>query len=244
MKKQNVMMIQKGENGRPLRQIKSFILRQGRLTKGQNEAITLYWKAFGIDFKSQPIDFKQIYGNDNPVVLEIGFGMGASFIEMAKNHPQQNYLGIEVHQPGVGACLKTLHEAGIQNVRVMNHDAVEVLSSMIPDRSLARVQIFFPDPWHKSKHHKRRLIQPAFIAQLASKLQLNGVIHLATDWEDYAEQMLLVMQNAPDFENGALHGDFIERPEYRPKTKFEQRGLKLGHGVWDLEFKKIKNELE
>lgn len=235
----SVMKIQKMENGRPLRQIKSFILRQGRLTKGQEEAIQSYWAQYGIDFKEDQADFKSIYHNNNEIVLEIGFGMGKSLVEMAKTQPHLNFLGIEVHKPGVGACLKDLVESQVTNLRLMSYDAVEVLETMIPDASLNRCQIFFPDPWHKIKHHKRRLIQPEFVQLLVKKLKIGGVIHLATDWQNYAEQMVQVLKENTNLKNKAIHSDFIERPNYRPLTKFENRGLKLGHGVWDLEFEKI-----
>lgn len=237
-KKHQIMTVQSMDNGRPLRQIKSFVLRQGRLTKSQENAMSAHWSDFGIDFKPQLLDFNVIFGNAHPVVLEIGFGMGTSLVEMAKQHPDRNYIGIEVHQPGVGACLKSIAEVGLSNLRVMCHDAVEVIDHMIPDESLARCQIFFPDPWHKAKHNKRRLIQIPFIEKLRSKLEIGGVIHLATDWQDYAEQMLEVMVQSPAFSNRSVEGSFIPRPDYRPLTKFEQRGLNLGHGVWDLEFER------
>lgn len=239
IKNYSVMNVKKMDDGRPFRQIKSFILRQGRLTKGQEEAIQLYWHKYGLDFTGEQFDFKAIYCNESEIVLEIGFGMGKSLVEMAKAHPNQNYLGIEVHKPGVGVCLKELVDAKIQNLRVMSYDAVEVIEKMIPNESLSCCQIFFPDPWHKTKHHKRRLIQPQFIEMLEKKLKIGGMIHLATDWEDYAQQMAETLNENSHFKNKAKQGDFIERPEYRPLTKFENRGLTLGHGVWDLEFEKI-----
>lgn len=234
-----VMEIKKMENGNPLRQIKSFILRQSRLTKGQGDAIDSYWNEYGIDFQENQLQFSSIYNNENNIVLEIGFGMGRSLVEMAKANPALNYLGIEVHRPGVGACLKYLVESEVSNLKLMSYDAVEVLDKMIPDASLSRCQIFFPDPWHKIKHHKRRLIQTEFIQKISKKLKVGGVIHLATDWQNYAEQMLKVLKDNSHFKNKSEQGDYIERPSYRPLTKFENRGLKLGHGIWDLEFEKI-----
>lgn len=226
-------------DGRPRRQIRSFVLRQGRLTKGQEHAFHALWPTLGIDYRASPIDFTQIFNNQNPITLEIGFGMGASFVEMASAAPQENFLGIEVHQPGVGACLMAVQQAELSNVRVMCHDAVEVLNNMIPDKSLAKVQIFFPDPWHKAKHNKRRIIQSEFVQLLRQKLTIGGVLHLATDWQNYAEHMLEVLNSASGLVNLSGDGMYIPRPDYRPLTKFENRGLNLGHGVWDLQFERI-----
>ncbi|XKM14118.1 tRNA (guanosine(46)-N7)-methyltransferase TrmB [Orbaceae bacterium ac157xtp] len=228
------------EDGRPLRQIRSFVLRQGRLTKGQELALTNYWATFGIDYTDdKKINFVDVFDNDNPVTLEIGFGMGASLVEMAKNNPNENFLGIEVHQPGVGACLMAIEQNQLKNIKVMCHDAVEVLENMIQDGSLSKIQIFFPDPWHKAKHNKRRIIQPGFVALLRQKLRLGGILHLATDWQNYAEHMLEVLSNAEGYKNLAIDGGYIPRPDSRPLTKFEKRGLNLGHGVWDLQFSRL-----
>lgn len=237
----NIMTSQIMEDGRPKRQIRSFVLRQGRLTKGQEQALAKLWPTCGIDYNNQQqLDFHQLFNNDNATVLEIGFGMGASFVEMASKQPNENYLGIEVHRPGVGACLMAIDQQHLKNVRVMCHDAVEVLENMIPHASLSKVQIFFPDPWHKAKHNKRRIIQPEFIQLLRSKLKMGGMIHLATDWQNYAEHMLEVLTHALGFQNLSLDNGYVARPEYRPMTKFEKRGLNLGHGVWDLQFCRVE----
>ncbi|MGL4601849.1 MAG: tRNA (guanosine(46)-N7)-methyltransferase TrmB [Plesiomonas sp.] len=228
------------DEGRYLRKIRSFVRRQGRLTKGQELALENYWSEMGVDFQEQPLDFTALFGRDAPVVLEIGFGMGASLVEMAKNAPEKNFFGIEVHTPGVGACLSLAHEMGVTNLRVMCHDAIEVLEKMIPDASLSGVQLFFPDPWHKARHHKRRIVQLPFAEQLRGKLAIGGVFHMATDWENYAEHMLEIMQAAPGYRNLSTTGDFMPRPEQRPLTKFEQRGHRLGHGVWDLMFERTE----
>ncbi|MGL4456646.1 MAG: tRNA (guanosine(46)-N7)-methyltransferase TrmB [Plesiomonas sp.] len=228
------------DEGRYLRKIRSFVRRQGRLTKGQELALESYWSEMGVDFQEQPLDFTALFGRDAPVVLEIGFGMGASLVEMAKNAPEKNFFGIEVHTPGVGACLSLAHEMGVTNLRVMCHDAIEVLEKMIPDASLSGMQLFFPDPWHKARHHKRRIVQLPFAEQLRGKLAIGGVFHMATDWENYAEHMLEIMQAAPGYRNLSTTGDFMPRPEQRPLTKFERRGHRLGHGVWDLMFERTE----
>lgn len=238
--KNDIMTIELMDDGRPVRQIRSFVLRQGRLTKGQELAITKLWPLFGIDYAEKSvINFSELFGNDNLVTLEIGFGMGASFVEMATNATNENFFGIEVHRPGVGACLMAVDQAQLSNVRVMCHDAVEVLHNMIADNSLDKVQIFFPDPWHKAKHNKRRIIQPEFVQLLTSKLKVGGILHLATDWQHYAEHMLTVLQSAQGLSNLSSDNSYVPRPESRPMTKFEKRGLNLGHGVWDLQFKRL-----
>lgn len=228
------------ENGRPLRRIRSFVRRQGRLTKGQQLALDQYWPEMGVEFQPEPLDLTQLFGRDAPVVLEIGFGMGASLVTMAQNNPQQNFLGIEVHAPGVGACLASAKEANVENLRVMCHDAVEVLEKMIPDNSLRMVQLFFPDPWHKARHNKRRIVQVPFAELVMRKLKLGGVFHMATDWQAYAEHMLEVMNSIDGYKNLSETEDYVPRPETRPLTKFEQRGQRLGHGVWDLMFERVK----
>lgn len=224
------------DQGRPVRRIRSFVRRQGRLTKGQQQALDLYWPVMGVEYKAQPCDLPALFGRQAPVVLEIGFGMGASLVEMAAQHPEQNFLGIEVHLPGVGACLHAAHERGLHNLRVLCHDAVEVLETMIPDDSLTMVQLFFPDPWHKARHHKRRIVQPPFVELVRRKLRAGGCFHMATDWEPYAEHMLEVMRAAPGWRNLSPSGDYVPRPASRPLTKFEQRGQRLGHNVHDLMF--------
>jgi tRNA (guanine-N7-)-methyltransferase len=222
-----------------MRKIRSFVKREGRMTKRQSTAIENFWPTMGVDYQDKMLDFKELFGREAPVVLEIGFGMGKSLVEMAKNAPEKNFLGIEVHTPGVGACLADAGEAGVTNLRVMNHDAVEVLEHMIPEQSLATFQLYFPDPWHKARHHKRRIVQPEFIENMRHKLVIGGMIHMATDWENYAEQMLEVLQAATDFKNCSKTGGYAERPQWRPLTKFESRGHRLGHGVWDLLFERI-----
>lgn len=228
------------EDGRPMRRIRSFVRRQGRLTKGQQFALDNYWPVMGVEYAAQPLDLSALFGREAPVVLEIGFGMGASLVAMAKANPHQNFLGIEVHSPGVGACLSAAHEEGVTNLRVMCHDAVEVLENMIPCNSLSMVQLFFPDPWHKARHNKRRIVQVSFAELVKSKLKLGGVFHMATDWEPYAEHMLEVMVTIDGYHNCSAEGNYVPRPQSRPVTKFEQRGQRLGHGVWDLMFERMK----
>ena len=220
------------------RRIKSYVLRTGRMTESQQKAYDAFWATNGLTVDMGMLGYAQVFGNSNPVVFEIGFGMGSSLVEMAANAADKNYIGVEVHTPGVGRALHLMHEQGVENIRLFNHDAVEVLEKNIPDNSLDRVQIFFPDPWHKKKHNKRRLIKPEFVQSLRQKLRIGGVIHLATDWEHYADQMIEVMSEAEGFKNQAEEYCFSERPDYRPLTKFEQRGQRLGHGVWDLLFEK------
>ncbi|MTD37257.1 tRNA (guanosine(46)-N7)-methyltransferase TrmB [Erwinia sp. CPCC 100877] len=228
------------ESGRAMRRIRSFVRRQGRLTKAQQHALEHYWPEMGVEFNAEPLDMGALFGNEGPVTLEIGFGMGASLVTMAEACPGQNFLGIEVHSPGVGACLSSAHDAGLKNLRVMCHDAVEVLETMIPDNSLNMVQLFFPDPWHKARHNKRRIVQVPFAEMVKRKLKLGGVFHMATDWEAYAEHMLEVMTSIEGYRNQSETGDYVPRPQTRPVTKFEQRGHRLGHGVWDLMFERVK----
>ena len=220
------------------RTIRSFVRREGRLTPAQQRALETLWPKYGVEYAPAPLDLASLFGRAAPVTLEIGFGNGASLAQMAAADPARDFLGIEVHRPGVGNLLRQLEQQELGNIRVICHDAVEVLEYMIPSGSLDRVQIFFPDPWPKKRHHKRRLIQPAFVARLASRLRQGGMLHLATDWENYAEHMLAVLNASRDFVNTADGGGFHPRPESRPLTKFEQRGQHLGHGVWDLIFRK------
>ena len=219
-----------------LRRIRSFVRREGRLTEGQQAAIREGWPRWGVDFVPTQVDWDQIFGRQAPRYLEIGFGMGGATAEIARAHPQQDYLGIEVHRPGVGNLLKLIEQDGLTNLRLMTHDAVDVVEQMIAAESLDGILIFFPDPWHKARHHKRRLIQPEFVRKLVTRLKPGGTIHCATDWENYAEQMLEVLSAEPALENTAA--GYAPRPAYRPLTKFENRGLKLGHGVWDLVFRR------
>lgn len=216
--------------------VKSYVKREGRLTKGQAKALEQYWPTMGLTTEQGMLDFSRLFGNANPVVLEIGFGMGKSLVAMAAAAPELNFIGIEVHRPGVGACLGDAGEAELSNLRVFEHDAVEVLAQCIADNSLHRVQLYFPDPWHKTRHHKRRIVQPEFVEKLKTKIAIGGQFHMATDWEPYAEHMLEVMQSNQCFENTSNDNTYVERPAHRPITKFETRGQKLGHGVWDLIF--------
>ncbi len=220
--------------------VKSYVKREGRLTKAQGRALEEFWPTMGLDYQSELLDLSAVFGRTAPVVLEIGFGMGKSLVEMAEAAPEQDYIGIEVHRPGVGACLADAGERNLTNLRAMEHDAVEVLKNMIPDGSLSRLQLFFPDPWHKKRHHKRRIVQPEFAELVRQKLCVGGHFHMATDWEQYAEHMAEVMNAAEGYTNTAAEGDYVPRPDYRPVTKFETRGQKLGHGVWDLIYERTK----
>ena len=218
--------------GRPIR---SFVLRQGRMSVAQQRAHDNLKAVYGIPYAVQTLDLTAAFGRDAPKILEIGFGMGDATAIIASAHPENDYLGIEVHGPGVGSLLNQIQERALTNLRIIQHDAVEVLRDMIPDASLVGVHIFFPDPWHKKRHHKRRLIKPELIALIAGKLASNGYLHCATDWEDYAIQILDVLSGEPTLTNTAE--GYALRPAYRPLTKFEQRGIRLGHGVWDIVFK-------
>ena len=233
-------LAQAESEGKYIRKVRSFVKREGRLTKGQAASLEKCWPSMGLEHKNGLLDFTQVFGNDNPVVLEIGFGMGKSLVEMAKNDPNSNFIGIEVHRPGVGACLMDADAQEVTNLRVFEHDAVEVLADCIADGSLAKVQLFFPDPWHKKRHHKRRIVQAEFAELVRTKLAVGGTFHMATDWEPYAEYMAEVMNAAPGYTNTAQGGDYVERPAYRPITKFEVRGQKLGHGVWDLIYERTE----
>lgn len=216
------------------RHIRSFVLRQGHLSDAQKRAIETLMPRYGVPYAQQQIDLGTVFGRDAPRILEIGFGMGTATAEIAQAHPENDYLALEVHSPGVGNLLKLIETQGIPNIRIIQHDAVEVLRDMVPDSSLDGVHIFFPDPWHKKRHNKRRLIQPLFLAALVVKLKPGGYLHVATDWQDYAQQILAVLSAEPTLQNTVA--DYAPRPDYRPLTKFEQRGLRLGHGVWDVVF--------
>lgn len=220
------------------RSIRSFVLRSGRMTAGQQAAYDKHWPQKGLLLADGPVELAGVFGRTSPFVLEIGFGMGASLVEMAKAEPEKDFIGIEVHVPGVGKLLHLMEEKEVENIRVYCDDAVEVLNQCIADNSLDRIQIYFPDPWHKKKHNKRRLIQSAFVQSLRAKLKVGGTLHLATDWEHYAEHMMEVMEAAEGFSNQAEEFCFSPRPCYRPDTKFEKRGERLGHGVWDILFDK------
>ncbi|KAF1044010.1 tRNA (guanosine(46)-N7)-methyltransferase TrmB [Xylophilus sp.] len=216
--------------------IKSFVRRAGRTTTGQAKAFADLGPRYLVPFRRAPIDVAATWGRVAPVVLEIGFGMGEATAHIAGVMPETNFLCCEVHEPGVGALLKRIGEQEIGNIRIVQHDAVEVIDHMLPDGSLAGVHIFFPDPWHKTKHNKRRLVQPPFVQKLARKLAAGGYIHCATDWQPYAAQMLEVLGAQPLLANTAE--GYAPKPGYRPLTKFERRGLRLGHGVWDVVFKR------
>jgi len=224
--------------------IRSYVLRQGRVSAAQQRCFDTLMPQFGIPYAIQPLDLDCVFGRSAPKILEIGFGMGESTAAIAQAHPENDYLTLEVHTPGVGGLLKQIEDKQLSNIRIIQHDAVEVLRYMLTDNVLDGVHIFFPDPWHKARHNKRRLIQAPFITQLVQKLKVacpeqgrrGGYIHVATDWQDYAEQMLAVLSAEPLLENTAT--DYAPQPEYRPLTKFEQRGIKLGHGIWDLVFRK------
>jgi tRNA (guanine-N7-)-methyltransferase len=220
-----------------MRPVRSFVLRQGRLTKSQASALENEWPLYGVKSGVDELDFKKLFNNNSPVTLEIGFGDGVSLAAMAEQSPEKNFLGIEVHRPGVGRLLHLIKEKGLTNVRVMDEDAVEIIKKRIPASSLDCVQLFFPDPWHKKRHNKRRIVQAKFISLIASRLKKNGLFHLATDWEPYAEHMAELMEASDEFKS-LSESAYSQKPEARPTTKFENRGLKLGHGVWDLLFKK------
>lgn len=220
----------------PLRRVRSFVLREGRLTPGQERALERWLPEYGLPGNDEPLDMEALFGRAAPTLLEIGFGNGATLLELAQRHPGWNFIGVEVHRPGVGHLLKLAGEQGVTNIRVSSRDAIEVLERQIPDASLHRVMLYFPDPWPKKRHHKRRIVQPSFAALVARKLAPQGEFHLATDWENYAEHMKDVLDASPDFVNTA--DGYAPRPEERPLTKFEQRGQRLGHGVWDLVYRR------
>lgn len=224
------------------RSIRSFVLRQGRMTAAQQRYLDEMMPTIGIPYRIAPLALDDAFGRKAPQVLEIGFGMGESTAAIAATRPDEDFLAIEVHGPGVGNLCKLIAEQGLSNLRIMQHDAVEVLRDMIGEGTLAGVHVFFPDPWHKKRHHKRRIIQQDFVALIASRLAPGGYLHCATDWQEYAEWMLEVLSAEPLLANTVC--DYAPRPDYRPLTKFENRGLKLGHGVWDLVFRRTDDELE
>jgi tRNA (guanine-N7-)-methyltransferase len=219
--------------------VRSFVRREGRFTTAQRRAVDSLLPKYGVPEGDEPINFTALFGRAAPVHLEIGFGNGEALAAMARLHPEINFLGIEVHRPGVGALLQRLKTEALTNVRVISADAVDVLSRRIPDQSLSAMYLFFPDPWPKLRHHKRRLVQPGLVSLVCQKLQIGGLWHLATDWEDYARHMLAVLTEAEGFENASGPGQFAARPESRPLTRFERRGQKLGHDVWDLVFRRV-----
>jgi tRNA (guanine-N7-)-methyltransferase len=226
-------------NGPAHRSIRSFVMRAGRMTAGQERALTELWPRYGVEFSPAPLSLDALFGRRAPRTLEIGFGNGEHLASLAAAHPERDYFGVEVHRPGVGHLLMLAETRGLGNLRVSSHDAVEVLRAQIEPATLDEVLVLFPDPWHKKRHHKRRLIQPPFVELLASRLAPGGVLRLATDWEDYALQMLDVLRGAQrSFANLSPTGDWMPRPEERAPTRFEKRGARLGHGVWDLAFRR------
>ena len=224
-----------------LRQVKSYVLRAGRTGSGQARAYEQLGPKYLLNYAPEPLDVAAAFGRNAPLIMEIGFGMGTATAHIAQVRPTDNFICCEVHEPGVGSLLKLIGEGGIENIRIFRHDAVEVLDNMLGENGLDGVHIFFPDPWHKSRHHKRRLIQTPFVNRLARHLKPGGYLHLATDWQPYAEQMLEVLSTEALLQNTAPAGGdgYAPKPDYRPLTKFENRGIKLGHGVWDLVFKRV-----
>lgn len=234
---QNTENLTSDEENLKHRRIRSFVLRQGRLTAAQERALETGLPQFGLTYTPELQNLEAVFGRkESKKILEIGFGMGESTAKIAQTLPDCDFLAVEVHTPGVGSLLKLIQEQALTNIRIVQHDAVEVLQNMLADASLDGVHIFFPDPWHKKRHHKRRLIQAEFIKLLCSKLKVGAYIHVATDWQEYAEWVLEVLSAEPMLENTAQ--DYAEKPSYRPLTKFENRGIKLGHGVWDMVFKR------
>lgn len=221
------------------RRIRSFVKRNGRVTKCQSQSLKEFWPVYGVELAEQPLDLTELFPQPAPVTLEIGFGNGQSLAAMAMQAPERNFIGIEVHEPGVGQLLHLIATKNLSNVRVFQADAIDVLKSQIPSASLGRVQLFFPDPWHKKRHHKRRIVNDEFLSLIADRLTPGGMFHMATDWEPYAVAALKTLNQHERFSNtvssDAPNG-YASRPEWRPKTKFEQRGQRLGHGVWDLMF--------
>lgn len=216
--------------------IRSYVIRGGRITEGQKRAFDQAWEHYGLSLLDGVIDPQAVFGRKAPLVLEVGFGMGDSLLEMVQNEPDKDFIGIEVHPPGVGRLINNASKCNVDNLRVYMADAIDVLDDCIPDQCINRFQLYFPDPWHKKKHNKRRIVQPEFIQRVRHKLSLGGMCHMATDWQPYADHIMEVMSLAEGFENGASDYFFAERPDFRPQTKFERRGESLGHGVWDVLF--------
>jgi len=229
------------ESSRTRARVRSYVLRGGRLGPGQQRALAELGPRYVLPWQAEAMDWTRVFGREAPRILEIGFGMGDATAAVAAAMPGHDLIGVEVHEAGVGALLRLIGERGLANVRIVRHDAVEVLRTMIAPASLAGIHVWFPDPWPKKRHHKRRLLQPAFVAELALRLAPGGYLHCATDWQPYAEQMLQVLAAEPQLRNRAAASDsggYAPRPPWRPLTRFEQRGLKLGHGVWDLVFER------
>ena len=228
----------RGATGRPRRSVRSFVVRAGRMTVAQERAWRDLWPGLGVSDEDDPLDLPALFGRDAPRTLEIGFGNGDSLVALAVAHPDRDYLGIEVHRPGVGHLMLRCEAEALRNVRIVCRDAVEVLERRIADGALDEVLLYFPDPWHKKRHHKRRIVQPAFVDLVVRKLRSGGVLRMATDWQNYAEHMLATAGACAALSNESTTGDYVARPESRPVTRFERRGHRLGHGVWDLAFRK------
>ncbi len=223
-----------------LRKIQSFVRRSGRISKAQSVGLSELWNDYGINVDTKTLNFDELFVTKNPITLEVGFGNGDSLLEMAIKQPNQNFLGIEVYEAGVGRLINEASKNNLSNLKVIKEDAVEILTNNISDNSFSHFQLFFPDPWHKKKHHKRRIVQIDFLNLLSKKIKDNGIVHIATDWENYAEHIMDTLESHPHFKNCAGDHIYSERPINRPLTKFENRGQKLGHGVWDIIFTKIK----
>ncbi len=232
-------MPQGSENARQHRPIRSYVRRAGRLTGPQQRALEECWPVYGLDYEDVRCDFVALFGRNAPVVLEIGFGNGESLVEQASRHPERDFLGIEVHEPGIGHCLIKAREAGVTNLKLINHDAVEVPEKQVQEGSLDRVNLYFPDPWPKKRHHQRRLVRPEFLELLASRLRPGGSLHIATDWENYAEHIDEVLAASDRFELVERRVHAGDRPLDRPRTKFERRGLRHGHAIWDWQFDRM-----
>lgn len=220
----------------PRRTVRSFVVRAGRMTVAQDRAWTELWPRYGIETSGEPVDFKANFGRTAPLTLEVGFGNGESLLALAAAHPERDYVGIEVHRPGIGHLMLRAEELGLGNVRAICRDAVEVLQQCVAPDSLAELLLYFPDPWPKKRHHKRRIVQPVFVELVASRLRPGGVLRMATDWQPYAEHMLEVASGCAALRNESPDGSYVPRPESRPVTRFERRGRRLGHGTWDLAF--------
>ena len=218
--------------------IRSYVIRTGRMTEGQKNAFEQYWPKFGLHLEDGQINPEKIFSSQQPLVVEVGFGMGDSLLAMAIAEPDRNFIGIEVHAPGVGRLLSATANSQLNNLRIYMADAVDVLQDCFAENSISRFQLYFPDPWHKKKHHKRRIVQPPFLELIASRMLKGGIVHFATDWQPYAQQMLALLEASDSLLNCSGPDQYAERPVYRPATKFEQRGERLGHGVWDLVFQK------
>jgi tRNA (guanine-N7-)-methyltransferase len=223
-----------------LRKIQSFVRRSGRLSKAQSIGLNELWHDYGVDLNEKKLDFNKLFLSKNNVTLEVGFGNGDSLLEMAIDQPNQNFLGIEVYEAGVGRLINEANKNKLSNLKIIKDDAVEVLTNNILDNSISNFQLFFPDPWHKKKHHKRRIVQISFLDLLSNKLKKDGIVHIATDWENYAEHIMELLESHSHFKNCAGDHMYSLRPKNRPLTKFENRGQKLGHGVWDIIFTNIK----